>query len=460
MALKAKNLDDNIKSFENDDGTIATVDKSEINDYLHQEQEDYVEGETSARVKKFYDYINLHVFLPWLRAITNVLNGIKNAYLSKSDAKETYLEKTAAEKDYLRKNDIFVSIPNGESMRIVGPIAIAQAMGIENINDITEEQKNTKVFLRAKDTGDLFQSALMDLSYPFGLTAFPRESVVEQLASEAFLRKESAEADYLKKVDAENTYLGKDVVRDSYNAESEDPISGKGVKEALDGLPIRKGSGENSVETGEGTYAGSNAQRVAGKFNEKDFDEKYADIVGNGTGDSDDERSNAYTLDWEGNAVYAGSVSSKDGELTTKEKVIDSLFPPTQIYEEDITEKAITYALPSDDVKIVSETEIRYIYMGLPDLSQETQMYVKDSATSPFTFPDDLADQELAATMWKAGNLFEGGCPRKATLVMTKEQEDKTAISPTRLAEILENERVTIKEDIIGSFTLAEEVSV
>ena len=38
------------------------------------------------------------------------------------------------------------------------------------------------------------------------------------------------------------------------------------------------------------------------------FRDKYAHIVGNGTGIADNQRSNAHTLDWEGNAWFAGKV--------------------------------------------------------------------------------------------------------------------------------------------------------
>ena len=43
-----------------------------------------------------------------------------------------------------------------------------------------------------------------------------------------------------------------------------------------------------------------------GKYCNETNDYKYADIVGNGT--DDNNRSNAYTLDWDGNAWYAGEV--------------------------------------------------------------------------------------------------------------------------------------------------------
>lgn len=64
--------------------------------------------------------------------------------------------------------------------------------------------------------------------------------------------------------------------------------------------------GEASHAEGQGTKASSKFQHVEGKFNIKDTAETYAHIVGNGS--SDNSRSNAHTLDWSGNAWYAGTV--------------------------------------------------------------------------------------------------------------------------------------------------------
>lgn len=59
---------------------------------------------------------------------------------------------------------------------------------------------------------------------------------------------------------------------------------------------------------GYGTTASSLYQHVQGKYNIEDSEDKYAHIVGNG--ESNGTRSNAHTLDWDGNAWYAGSVES------------------------------------------------------------------------------------------------------------------------------------------------------
>jgi hypothetical protein len=56
-----------------------------------------------------------------------------------------------------------------------------------------------------------------------------------------------------------------------------------------------------------GTEAGSANQTVLGKYNRADYNDKYALIVGNGTGNS--ARSNALTVDWSGNVEVAGDIT-------------------------------------------------------------------------------------------------------------------------------------------------------
>ena len=93
-------------------------------------------------------------------------------------------------------------------------------------------------------------------------------------------------------------------------------------------------SGESSHAEGNNTKASSKYQHVQGQYNIEDKDNKYAHIVGNGKKDKStnfkEVRSNAHTLDWEGNGWYAGKLSqegtpTEDKDLTTKKYVDDSL---------------------------------------------------------------------------------------------------------------------------------------
>ena len=76
-------------------------------------------------------------------------------------------------------------------------------------------------------------------------------------------------------------------------------------------------SGESSHAEGYYTKASSQYQHVQGKYNIEDIDDTYVHIVGGGT--SDTNRKNIHTLDWKGNAVYSGDVSSKTLSINRKE---------------------------------------------------------------------------------------------------------------------------------------------
>ena len=67
-------------------------------------------------------------------------------------------------------------------------------------------------------------------------------------------------------------------------------------------------SGNYSHAEGYGTKASSLYQHVHGKYNIEDTSNTYAEIVGNG---EELKNSNAHTLDWSGNAWYAGTVEGK-----------------------------------------------------------------------------------------------------------------------------------------------------
>ena len=79
-------------------------------------------------------------------------------------------------------------------------------------------------------------------------------------------------------------------------------------------------SGYISHAEGGATIASGKYQHVQGQFNIEDTNNKYAHIVGNG--EDSENRSNAHTLDWSGNAWFAGDVyvggTSQDDESATK----------------------------------------------------------------------------------------------------------------------------------------------
>ena len=103
-------------------------------------------------------------------------------------------------------------------------------------------------------------------------------------------------------------------------------------------------SGSGSHAEGWKTIAAGNSQHVQGKWNIEDSAGIYAHIVGNGSGTYHTstgtyDRSNAHTLDWDGNAWFAGNITvgADNKELATKEYVDDLV----NNSKEDLTEEDI-----------------------------------------------------------------------------------------------------------------------
>ena len=91
-------------------------------------------------------------------------------------------------------------------------------------------------------------------------------------------------------------------------------------------------SGASSHAEGYGSKASSQFQHVQGKYNIEDKNRKYAHIVGNGAGDA--KRSNAHTLDWKGNAWFAGEVQGTNLPYTVSSKVLATV-PASNIKLDD-----------------------------------------------------------------------------------------------------------------------------
>ena len=98
-----------------------------------------------------------------------------------------------------------------------------------------------------------------------------------------------------------------------------------GIGSHAEGAYTRAGGSYSHAE-GLGTVTIGNYQHAQGKYNI--IDGNYANIVGNGSGVSN--RSNAYTLDWSGNGIYAGKLTvgiapTNDMDVATKKYVDDSI---------------------------------------------------------------------------------------------------------------------------------------
>lgn len=110
-------------------------------------------------------------------------------------------------------------------------------------------------------------------------------------------------------------------------------------------------NGIGSHAEGQKTIASCDYQHVQGKYNVEDSNNAYAHIVGNGS--SNTARSNAHTVDWDGNAWFAGDIyfggTSQDDANSLSEQVdtlinnIDNL-----VYISETNQETATVPLNAD----------------------------------------------------------------------------------------------------------------
>ena len=112
-------------------------------------------------------------------------------------------------------------------------------------------------------------------------------------------------------------------------------------------------SGQASHAEGDSTIASGENQHVQGRYNVADASQKYAHIVGGGTSDS--KRKNIHTLDWDGNAEFAGGVKCSnvlktltECEASTKDTDIASASALSELNTKSLKYKYIEFqTIPS-----------------------------------------------------------------------------------------------------------------
>ena len=131
-------------------------------------------------------------------------------------------------------------------------------------------------------------------------------------------------------------------------------------------------TGHYSHAEGLHTRAESSSQHVQGKYNVADEQEKYAHIVGNGKGSN--SRSNAHTVDWAGNAwfagkIYSGGTDQDDGEaaeVALKTDIPDAIVTPeSATVGQSIVVKAVDEA--GKPTSWAAETVVKRINGKAPD---------------------------------------------------------------------------------------------
>lgn len=112
-------------------------------------------------------------------------------------------------------------------------------------------------------------------------------------------------------------------------------------------------SGQGSHAEGMGTIAAGSYQHVEGQYNIEDTENKYAHIIGKGT---PRKKRNIHTVDWSGNAEYAGDVTATDSS-GNKTNLLGTIH---KVYSMDIGNSAV-------DPVVISDFKIhpgyRYLYI-------------------------------------------------------------------------------------------------
>lgn len=97
-------------------------------------------------------------------------------------------------------------------------------------------------------------------------------------------------------------------------------VAASGVNSHAEGLNT-VASGANSHAEGHGTIATGANSHVFGKYNLQDSQGNYIEIVGKG---DENTRSNARTLDWNGNEVLAGKLTIEGNKDVATKEYVDS----------------------------------------------------------------------------------------------------------------------------------------
>ena len=138
-------------------------------------------------------------------------------------------------------------------------------------------------------------------------------------------------------------------------------------------------NGEDSHAEGCYTIATGNKQHVNGAYNIEDTEGRYINIIGNGT---NAKRSNAHTVDWNGNAWYAGNVyiggaSQDDAVKLATENQINELMAIIESLQARIEElenpNINTEPKPKHEYIKFSDDDCRYYQLS--DYDSEIDIY-------------------------------------------------------------------------------------
>ena len=261
-----------------------------------------------AGISKAYDAIFTTV--PNDSAIKAEITAAKNAAIQQAHEKDNAV-KTEIANTYAKKTEI----PNVSNFVTTTELtahyytveetdtAISDAIDKITIPDLKGYAKKTdiptKVSAFENDKNYLTQQSL------------------DGYATEAFVAEKIAEAElsgggdvdlsnYYTRSETDTKFVTNDLI--STNAGMNVPSESKPKAEGITSIAIgyeAYAEFEDSVAIGYGAYSSEDAQIAIGRYNDETAEKVF--IIGNG--ESHKNRSNAHTLDWDGNAWFAGGVT-------------------------------------------------------------------------------------------------------------------------------------------------------
>ena len=197
-------------------------------------------------------------------------------------------------------------------------------------------------------------------------------------------------------------------------------------------------SGARSHAEGIGTTASSENQHVQGRYNIEDTANKYAHIVGNGI--DNDQRSNAHTLDWEGNGWYAGKLSqegipTEDKDLVTK-KYVDE------------------HSISVIDGFTMRDQTTNYKYL----------MQLRDGVLTSILLPSSISVDSSSLTNLMEGDVIEGSnltinatYPDGTTSALSDSDKENIICTPKELTTDVK--QITVKYKV-GDYELTQTIDV
>lgn len=168
---------------------------------------------------------------------------------------------------------------------------------------------------------------------------------------------------------------------------------------------------------GGGTIASCKYQHVQGKYNVEDADGKYAHIVGGGT--DANNRKNIHTVDWDGNAEYAGDVTVHYGDHRIQvglilKSLLDNPYMRRNVFRgkclgDSITEEQLTAIRDGsfDDLYVGDYWEIIGVRYRIADINYWKGVGYQESVQKPHILivPDTI----LGSGQMHTSNSTSGG---------------------------------------------------